>query len=193
MPWSDARQLRAIVPDPDDQAEHQHHQPGAGFGLGHAAQQQQAATAPEQPVQQVRAADHQQQAQGDGEGDEQGKGVRVFEQAGGAALVLILGGKHRQYTGQADAQGHQFGEQVQVQVATDQQGNHKQNQADAQLPQMPERHAQVIAVHQAQHVEDHEPDQVAPDVAAQAFRRQLMNRQLQHQDQRQRGADEFGP
>ncbi|MNQ81129.1 hypothetical protein D3C85_961360 [compost metagenome] len=136
-------------------------------------------------MQQVRAADHQQQRQRYGEGDQHGKGVRVFQQAGGAALVLILAGKHRQRTGQGDAEGDQFGEQIQVHFTTDQQRDHEQDQADAQFPQMPQRHAHVIGVEQAQQVKGHEADQIAPDIAAQAFGRNLVHRQLQHQDQRQ--------
>ncbi|MCY1413344.1 hypothetical protein D9M71_287730 [compost metagenome] len=185
-------QLRAVVPRADQQAEEQHHQPRTGFGLGHAAQQQEGTAPPEQPVQPVRAADHQQQRHGYGEGDHQGKVVRVIEHPGCTAIVLVFGREHRHGAGRRDTDGNQFGEHVEVQLTPDQQGDDKQNQADAQFAQVAQGEAHVVGVQQAQQVQHHEPDQETPDIAAQALARQLVSRQLQHQDQRQRSPEEFG-
>ncbi|MNP32547.1 hypothetical protein D3C76_1257330 [compost metagenome] len=173
------------MPGADRQAEEQHHQPRTGIGLGHAAQQQEGAAPPEQPVQQVRAAHHQQQRHGHGEGDQQGKVVRVLEQTGGAAGVLVFGGEHGHGAGHRDTDGDQAGEHVEIQLTRHQQGDDKQNQADAQFAQVAQGNAHVVGVQQAEQVQQHETHQQVPDIAAQALGRQLANRQLQHQDQRQ--------
>ncbi|MNI89695.1 hypothetical protein D3C73_1471290 [compost metagenome] len=93
---------------------------------------------------QARTLEQQQQRQGNGESDQQGKGVRVGQQAGGTTLILILGGEHREDARQRHAEGHQSTEHHHVHLAADQQGDHEQHQADADFMQVHQGQVQVI-------------------------------------------------